>query len=84
MRYKVKNATRGTVQTPVSSKEHHHFWLIELASGPTSRGVCKICGEKKEFSNIILEESAVPPKKVHPLQLPELSGVDFNKEERKQ
>jgi len=28
-----------------------HYWVIETASGPTSRGVCKICGEEREFQN---------------------------------
>ena len=28
-----------------------HYWSIESAGGPTSRGVCKICGEVKEFLN---------------------------------
>ena len=28
-----------------------HYWVIEAASGPTSRGVCKICGEKRVFHN---------------------------------
>jgi hypothetical protein len=31
----------------------HHYWIIGKASGPTSRGVCKYCGVKKEFSNLI-------------------------------
>ncbi len=28
-----------------------HYWHIEAASGPKSRGVCKICGEEREFLN---------------------------------
>ena len=28
-----------------------HYWTIEPADGPTSRGVCKVCGEEKEFLN---------------------------------
>ena len=28
-----------------------HHWLIEPPQGPTSIGVCKICGEKREFEN---------------------------------
>ena len=28
-----------------------HYWVIESASGPTSKGVCKFCGEEKEFQN---------------------------------
>jgi hypothetical protein len=28
-----------------------HYWYIEAADGPISRGICKICGEEKEFYN---------------------------------
>ncbi len=28
-----------------------HYWNIESADGPTSRGVCQVCGEEKEFLN---------------------------------
>ena len=28
-----------------------HHWIIEIAQGPTSKGVCKYCGEEKEFLN---------------------------------
>ena len=31
--------------------ECRHHWIIESANGPASMGVCKICGEIKEFSN---------------------------------
>lgn len=28
-----------------------HHWLIEPPKGPTSMGVCKLCGETREFDN---------------------------------
>ena len=28
-----------------------HYWNIESADGPTSRSVCQVCGEEKEFLN---------------------------------
>ena len=28
-----------------------HHWLIESPEGPTSMGVCKLCGIQKEFRN---------------------------------
>ena len=31
----------------------HHYWLIERAQGPNSRGECKYCGIRREFSNFI-------------------------------
>lgn len=30
-----------------------HYWLIEKATGPTSRGVCKYCSVGRDFSNFI-------------------------------
>lgn len=32
-----------------SDCEHH--WVIESPNGPTSTGVCKVCGESSEFKN---------------------------------
>jgi len=28
-----------------------HYWMIESPTGPTSRGVCKLCGAEREFRN---------------------------------
>ncbi len=33
-----------------------HHWLIQCANGPTSRGVCKFCGESRKFRNAPLPE----------------------------
>lgn len=30
----------------------HHYWIIELPNGPTSRGRCRFCGQEKEFDNL--------------------------------
>ncbi len=32
-----------------------HFWLIPLADGPTGTGVCKLCGEERDFPNSITD-----------------------------
>ena len=40
-----------TLQTSLSLEECAHFWLIESPNGPTSDGVCKLCGEYREFRN---------------------------------
>ena len=31
--------------------EHTHHWLIDNQDGPSSQGICKDCGERREFSN---------------------------------
>ena len=28
-----------------------HYWIIEKADGPRSKGRCRLCGEEREFSN---------------------------------
>ena len=30
-----------------------HFWMIETPNGPTSQGVCKLCGMQQEFRNSV-------------------------------
>lgn len=32
-----------------------HYWLIEPAEGPMSRGVCHNCQESRDFQNSIVE-----------------------------
>lgn len=40
----------------MTTTPHDHHWLIESPKGnPTSRGVCKHCGAKGEFSNVLPE-----------------------------
>ena len=35
----------------VPSCQHH--WVIQAADGPTSPGVCRLCGESKDFKNYV-------------------------------
>ena len=30
-----------------------HYWIIETAEGPVSKGKCQLCGEKREFNNSV-------------------------------
>ena len=39
----------------IAEDECRHHWVIESPSGPTSRGVCKLCGTEKEFQNLVRE-----------------------------
>jgi hypothetical protein len=43
---------------PVAQAQCRHHWIIEPASGPISRGICKICGAEKNFDNV-LEETPI-------------------------
>lgn len=40
-------------EVPEGSVVCRHHWLIQAADGPTSIGVCRICGETKDFKNYI-------------------------------
>ncbi|MFA5367882.1 MAG: hypothetical protein WC333_08390 [Dehalococcoidia bacterium] len=52
---------RNVVLAPRVDKEQadkerltcRHYWIIEKAMGPSSRGVCKYCRVKRDFSNFI-------------------------------
>ena len=45
----------AVLEKPVTKEVCRHHWLIDPANGPTSRGVCKICGEVKMFDNILAD-----------------------------
>ena len=30
-----------------------HHWVIEGAGGPTSKGMCRLCGAEKDFKNYL-------------------------------
>ena len=38
---------RSVLETPTCQ----HHWLIEAPEGPSSKGLCKKCGAKREFLN---------------------------------
>ena len=39
------------IEAPQVTEQCVHHWIIEPPDGPTSNGVCKICGSIKEFEN---------------------------------
>ena len=47
MSYKLKEAPE---KLETGSKCNHH-WIIEGARGSTSQGICKLCGEERDFYN---------------------------------
>jgi hypothetical protein len=34
-----------------SKETCRHHWIIEFAQEETSKGVCRLCGQQREFSN---------------------------------
>ena len=57
----------------------HHFWVIDVANGPSSPGKCKYCGEKKEFMNAFPTFNPLR-KSANPLTLPKIREVELEKE----
>jgi hypothetical protein len=45
------NKLEAEPRNPKEKAKCKHYWIIESPKGPTSRGVCKYCGAKKEFGN---------------------------------
>ena len=58
-----------------------HYWIIESASGPTSKGVCKFCGEEKEFQNSWVG-SGYMGKDARVLDLPNMLESEEEEEEK--
>jgi hypothetical protein len=59
----------------------NHYWIIEVANGPTSAGKCKYCGEVREFFNAIPKYNPLRKNK-NVLHLPKLPGVGVDKESK--
>ena len=62
----------------IPQEQCHHYWVIEVANGPTSRGECKYCGETRDFFNSITEFTH-PKRKANILDLPKLPKVKLDK-----
>lgn len=48
------------IPEPCKISTRAHVWRIESPAGPTSRGVCKLCGWEKLFRNWIEDYSFMP------------------------
>lgn len=40
-----------TKPTTEAKADHMHRWRIDEPNGPTSTGICKVCGAEKTFRN---------------------------------
>jgi hypothetical protein len=56
----------------------NHYWIIDVANGPTSLGKCKYCGEVREFYNAFPGFNPLKKNK-NVLHLPRLSDVKVDK-----
>jgi hypothetical protein len=62
LRHKLEDVPQETVATTTCP----HHWIIEPATGPTSMGVCKLCGAAKEFSNQFKRNGLIEPALLKP------------------
>ena len=63
------------VETQTQNEPCRHYWVIEVANGPVSRGQCKNCGAKKEFYNAFPEFNTLK-KGNNPCNMPKMPEVD--------
>ena len=79
MRRKVKVKER--TDEYVAREQCSHYWIIEMANGPKSRGVCKHCGESRDFLNT-MPDFTVPKRNASPLDLPEMPEVEVDEDSK--
>jgi hypothetical protein len=71
----------AVIERPVTRSACKHHWVIEPPDGPTSKGVCKVCGEVKVFDNILedllsIKDSSTPFEPGESVHEEEDAGVD--------
>lgn len=77
MRQKVKEQV---IEQPLRDA-CHHFWKIEVANGPKSRGTCEYCGEEREFYNAFPDFNPLK-RKNDPFSLPEMPEVQVDEDSK--
>ena len=70
-------AEKSTTNTIEKGTCTHH-WMIEPADGRTSVGVCKYCGEWREFENYVVVDSWVDDIFKIPSP-PRIDDIDFDR-----
>jgi len=79
MRRKVKVKER--TEEYIAGEQCSHYWIIEMAKGKKSRGVCKYCGESKDFLNS-MPDFNMPKRQKNPLDLPEMPEVEMDEDSK--
>jgi hypothetical protein len=54
----MEHTANAIVEKPMATGCRHH-WIIETPNGPVSKGVCKLCGEERDFENIFYGQGQV-------------------------
>jgi hypothetical protein len=68
------NETIWTEPRPSSAEDCRHRWLIATPNGPTSEGVCRLCGARRDFRNSSDDyiSDGLPSADSRPVELPSL------------
>ena len=74
----MKNKVKEKTEEKPSQDECNHYWVIEVADGPSSQGSCKYCGETKEFLNSFPDFNPLK-RSSNPLKLPKIPDVEVDK-----
>jgi hypothetical protein len=81
MKQKIKERKEELLEEDNSEDGCPHFWDIESANGPSSQGVCRRCGETRDFYNAFPEFNPLR-RKNNPLDLPKISDVEVDEESK--
>ena len=59
----MEHTANAVAERPMATGCRHH-WIIETPNGPVSKGICKLCGEKRDFENIFYGQGQTyePPR----------------------
>jgi hypothetical protein len=77
----MKQKVKERIEEKPAQEQCHHYWVIEVANGPRSRGHCKYCGETREFLNAFPDFNQLR-RSGNPLELPRLPDVEIDKESK--
>ena len=55
METRTRRRTAPTAAAPLAEGDHYHRWRIDEPNGPTSEGLCKVCGVTRQFRNWLQE-----------------------------
>jgi len=75
----MRNRNNMKEKPPAVTTTCRHYWVIEAADGPTSRGVCKFCGEARVFNNS-WTNSGYGGKDARVFDLPNLLDIEEEEE----
>jgi len=77
----MKQKVKERIEEKPAKEQCHHYWVIEVANGPESRGQCKYCGATKEFMNSFPVFNPLK-RSSNPLSLPGLPVVEVDEDSK--